>query len=114
MICKRITKEPREYAKAAAVAIAAQQLYGRGVRLRPGQNIEYVITDADNRVPNDCVRPYALWEGSRGYGPAKYGEMLREAFEVFAKPALYARGSLPLINGRLIEVSRGGYFSGWI
>jgi hypothetical protein len=74
------------------VAIAAQQLYGRGVKLRPGQTIEYVITDADNRVPNDRVRAYALWEGSRGYDRTKYGEMLREAFEVFAKPALHARG----------------------
>jgi len=88
VISKRITREPRDYEKAGAVAIAAQQLYGRGVGLRPGQTIEYVITDAANRVPNDRVRAYALWDGWRGYDRKKYQEMLREAFSVFLKPAL--------------------------
>lgn len=83
VISKRITKPPRDYEKASVVAIAAQQLYGHGVRLRPGQTIEYVITDADNRVPNDRVRAYALWEGWRGYDRGKYQEMVREAFAPF-------------------------------
>jgi len=41
IIGKRMTREPRQYAKANLVAIAAQQLYGKGVQLRPGQMIEY-------------------------------------------------------------------------
>jgi len=86
VISKRITKPPSEYEKASVVAIAAQQLHGRGVRLRPGQTVEYVITDAGNRVPNDRVCAYALWDGWRGYDRKKYLGMLHEAFDVFLKP----------------------------
>src|SRR2546429_7468689 len=51
--------------------------------LRPGQNIEYVITNAEAHVPNDRVRAYALWEGWFGYDRKKYAAMLQEAFEPF-------------------------------
>src|SRR5271167_4766388 len=83
VVSKRITKEPRDYQKAGVTAIAAQQLFGSGVRLRPGQNIEYVITNAEAHVSNDRVRAYALWEGWFGYDRKKYGAMLHEAFEPF-------------------------------
>ena len=83
VISKRITREPREYQKAGLTAIVAQQLYGSGVKLRPGQNVEYIITDSKSAVPNDRARAYALWEGWRGYDRRKYTAMLREAFEPF-------------------------------
>ena len=86
IISKRMTREPRQYSKANMVAIAAQQLYGSGVRLRPGQTVEYVITDADARVPNDRVRAFALWEGWHGYDRGRYRAMLLEAFEPFEQP----------------------------
>jgi hypothetical protein len=57
-----------------------------GVRLRPGETVEYVITDAAAAVPNDRVRAYSLWEGWRGYDREKYQAMLREAFELFFEP----------------------------
>jgi DNA polymerase-2 len=81
IISKRLTREPREYSKANQTAIAAQQLFGSGVRLRPGQTVEYIITDSDNRVPNDRVRAYALWDGWFGYDRRKYAEMLHDAFD---------------------------------
>jgi DNA polymerase elongation subunit (family B) len=63
MVSRQMTREPREYSKASFVAIAAQQLYDNGVNLRPGQTVEYVITDTEASVPNDRVRAFALWEG---------------------------------------------------
>jgi DNA polymerase-2 len=84
IVSKRLTREPREYQKANQTAIAAQQLFGNGVRLRPGQTVEYIITDAGNRVPNDRVRAYALWDGWFGYDRRKYTELLRNAFEPLA------------------------------
>src|SRR5580692_4024895 len=83
IISKRITKEPRGYQKAGVTAIAAQQLFGSGVKLRPGQTVEYIITNSECSVPNDRVRAFALWEGWFGYDRKKYGAMLREAFEPF-------------------------------
>ena len=83
VVSKRITREPRDYQKAGVTAIAAQQLFGSGVKLRPGQTIEYVITNCESSVPNDRVRAFALWEGWFGYDRKKYAAMLREAFEPF-------------------------------
>jgi DNA polymerase elongation subunit (family B) len=83
VVSKRITQEPRDYQKAGVTAIAAQQLFASGVNLRPGQNIEYVITNTEAHVPNDRVRAFALWEGWFGYDRKKYAAMLREAFEPF-------------------------------
>jgi DNA polymerase II len=83
VISKRITREPRDYQKAGVTAIAAQQLFGSGVKLRPGQTVEYIITDSESAVPNDRVRAFALWEGWFGYDRKKYDAMLREAFEPF-------------------------------
>jgi hypothetical protein len=74
------------YQKAGVTAIAAQQLFGRGVKLRPGETVEYVITAAKAKVPNDRVRAYSLWEGWHGYDRTKYAVMLREAFEPFERP----------------------------
>jgi DNA polymerase-2 len=84
IISKRLTREPREYSKANQTAIVAQQLFGSGVRLRPGQTVEYIITDSDNRVPNDRVRAYALWDGWFGYDRRKYTELLHDAFDPLA------------------------------
>jgi len=83
VVSKRITREPRDYQKAGVTAIAAQQLFGSGVKLRPAQNIEYIITDCESAVPNDRVRAFALWEGWHGYDRKKYATMLREAFQPF-------------------------------
>ena len=77
VVSKRITKEPRDYQKAGVSAIAAQQLFGSGVKLRPGQNIEYIITDSESAVPNDRVRAFALWEGWFGYDRKKYAALTR-------------------------------------
>lgn len=87
IVSKRITKEPRDYQKEGVTAIAAQQLFGSGVKLRPGQNIEHSITDSDSPVPNDRVRALAFWEGSFGYDRKKYSAMLHEAFEPFVQCA---------------------------
>ena len=84
IVSKRLTREPREYRKANQTAIAAQQLFGSGVRLRPGQTVEYIITDSDNRVPNDRVRAYALWDGWFGYDRRKYTRLLHDAFDPLA------------------------------
>jgi DNA polymerase-2 len=83
IVSKRITREPRDYQKAGVTAIAAQQLFGSGVKLRPGQTVEYVITDSESVVPNARVRAFALWEGWFGYDRKKYAAILLEAFEPF-------------------------------
>jgi DNA polymerase-2 len=95
-ISRRLTRAPNDYRQASATAIAAQQLDRSGVALRPGEVIEYIITDADSNYADDRVRALTLWESWRGYDVRQYQEALREAFKPFtqyvqAESATYAR-----------------------
>jgi DNA polymerase elongation subunit (family B) len=83
VINRRLTRSPRDYRQASATAIAAKQLERAGVKLRPGETLQYIITDAQAEWPDDRVRAWTLWEGWHGYDVKKYQEALREAFEAF-------------------------------
>ncbi|MGH9804871.1 MAG: DNA polymerase domain-containing protein, partial [Candidatus Acidiferrales bacterium] len=83
VIRKRLTQYPRDYKRASHVAIAAQALDARGVRLRPGEIIEYVITDAAAVLPADRVRPFTLVDGFHPYDAARYAALLESAFAPF-------------------------------
>ncbi len=91
VISRRLTRAPGEYKQASATAIVAKQLDQAGVHLRPGENVQYIITDAGAKFPDDRVRAWTLWEGWRGYDVHQYQAALREAF----KPLDYYTGSLP-------------------
>ena len=62
---------------------AAWQLDRAGVGLRPGEMVEYVLTDFRARYADDRVRAFTLWQPWQGYDAKKYAELLREAFEPF-------------------------------
>jgi DNA polymerase-2 len=81
VIRKRLTKAPASYQKNSSTAIAARQLDRAGVKLRPGENIEFIITNADSSLIDDRVRAWTLWEGWRGYDVAAYAQALEKAFE---------------------------------
>jgi DNA polymerase-2 len=81
VIRKRLTQAPARYQKNSSTAIAARQLDRAGVKLRPGENIEFIITDADSALIDDRVRAWTLWEGWRGYDVAAYAKALEKAFE---------------------------------
>ncbi len=83
IIRKRLTRHPRDYQRASHVAVAAQSLAARGVQLRPGEVIEYVITAADSAVPCDRARPFTLLSNFTGYDRKKYLELLEKAFDPF-------------------------------
>ena len=81
IISRRMTRPPAAYKQANATAIAAQQLDRSGVELRPGEMIEYIITDADSNYSGDRYRAFTLWEGWHGYDVKEYQRALREAFK---------------------------------
>jgi DNA polymerase II len=85
VITRRLTRAPGEYKQSNVTAVAARQLDQAGVKLRPGETIEYILTDTNARLPDDRVRAWTLWEGWRGYDVAKYMDALRKAFEPFAR-----------------------------
>ena len=83
VISKRLTQYPEQYAHATHSAIAAQSLQARGVRLRPGETVEYVIANAGATVPCERVRPLALLDGNLLYDRGEYERFLRDAFRAF-------------------------------
>ncbi|HXE74093.1 MAG TPA: DNA polymerase domain-containing protein [Candidatus Xenobia bacterium] len=96
IIRKRLTRHPRDYQRASHVAVAAQSLAARGVKLRPGEVIEYVITAADSAVPCDRARPFTLLSNFTGYDRKKYLELLEKAFDPFRFGAPPMLGNLIL------------------
>ena len=87
-ISRRLTRPANGYKHASATAIAAKQLDRAGVALRPGETIEYIITDADSNYADDRVRALTMWEGWRGYDVSEYQRALREAFKPLEQFAL--------------------------
>ena len=77
-----LTQYPEEYAHATRAAIAAQSLRARGVRLRPGETVKYVISDVHAKVPAERVRPVEF-DGPITYDKQEYERLLREAFRPF-------------------------------
>ncbi|MDQ7841739.1 MAG: DNA polymerase domain-containing protein [bacterium] len=55
-----ISRAPEEYRNNAAVAVAARQMARSGVRLHPGERIQYIIINTGARLPDDRVRPLGL------------------------------------------------------
>jgi DNA polymerase-2 len=83
VINRRLTRSPGDCRQASATAIAAKQLERAGVKLRPGETLQYIITNAEADLPDDRVRAWTLWEGWHGYDVKSYQKALREAFEAF-------------------------------
>ncbi len=79
---------------AARLSHYAKQLERAGVKLRPGETLQYIITGAEAELPDERVRAWTLWEGWHGYDVKKYQQALREAFEAFEHFACRA-DSLP-------------------
>lgn len=81
VISRRLTRAPGDYKQSSATAIVARQLDQAGVHLRPGECVQYIITDAEAKWPDDRYRAWTLWEGWRGYDVNKYQAALRDAFK---------------------------------
>ncbi len=88
VINRRLTRSPGDYRQASATAIAAKQLERSGVKLRPGETLQYIITNAEAELPDDRVRAWTLWEGWHGYDLKNYQKALRDAFEALEHFAL--------------------------
>ncbi|GAB4364370.1 MAG: hypothetical protein Kow00128_05960 [Deltaproteobacteria bacterium] len=95
-IARRLSKAPERYTANTAAAEVARELCGRGVALRPGSKIRYLLTEegqtrsgaAARRIGRPARsaakqhgRAAGFLDGSESPDLAKYEEMLREAAE---------------------------------
>ncbi|MEM3875233.1 MAG: DNA polymerase domain-containing protein [Candidatus Bathyarchaeia archaeon] len=81
LITKRLSKHPQEYTHEVFQAIAAKQLMAAGFDVYPGQTIQYIIVDEDNKSPYNRVKAFPLIGSKLKYDAQKYLMLLFEAGE---------------------------------
>lgn len=93
-IKKRLSKDPEMYGRNVLQAVAARQLKTSGAQLSAGQEIEYVITDADNSLPNNRVRNMTVSSNRMIYDRQKYIELLLSSAVDLFSPLGYSKTKL--------------------
>ncbi len=89
-ITTTISRTPEDYRNNAAVAVAARQMHRAGVNLHPGERIQYIITDAGARLPDDRVRPLGLLGPDWSCDVDYYTDQLLRATETLLGPLGYS------------------------
>jgi DNA polymerase elongation subunit (family B) len=85
-ITKSLSKEPQAYRHQTLSMIAAQELLARGVSLKAGDTIHYIITDADAAYPPDRARAVVGLDGTWSYDVSAYDGLLLKAALVLLTP----------------------------
>lgn len=73
------------------------------MHLRPGENVQDIITDAGAKFPDDRYRVWTLWEGWRGYDVNKYQEALRDAFKPLVQFAVTEHPLLTYMGKQMVQ-----------
>jgi len=75
-IAKQLSMHPDSYFHDVFQAIAAKQLLKEGIEVSGGQKVRYLITDAENRRPNNRVKAAELVNDDIRFDTEKYVDML--------------------------------------
>jgi len=81
VITKVLSRYPDQYQKAIPTAIVAGELAKRGVPLRPGETVQYVVTEARSKDVNARARAYAEITPDWTYDVKYYEEQLQIAIQ---------------------------------
>jgi DNA polymerase-2 len=90
VITNTLSQEVSEYRHNTVQAITARTLDRHGAQLHPGEPVQFIITNAAAKVPEDRVRPYALLGTDWNYDTEVYATLLLRAaatiLELFGYP----------------------------
>jgi DNA polymerase-2 len=99
VIRRHISQEADEYKNRSASAEVTRALDEAGVKLAPGESIEYVIVDASGKKKPQKAIPLALYSFDDGYDIEKYTEMALKAVETLLLPFGWDIGTLTEMVG---------------
>ncbi|HLP17190.1 MAG TPA: DNA polymerase domain-containing protein [Bacteroidota bacterium] len=99
IIKRHISKDPFEYENRSINAIVSQTLVEAGVKLSPGESIEYIITDASGKRDPRKASPLALYALDDGYDADKYADFVIEAVETMLEPLGYSKEKIRILWG---------------
>ncbi len=83
VIRRKIAREPDQHQRATLQAVVAQELSARGIRIHPGESIQYIITNAKDKDPASRARSYATFSPDHTYDREQYARLLIRAVEPF-------------------------------
>ncbi len=90
VVTNTLSQEVSEYRHNTVQAITARTLDRHGVTLHPGEAVQFIITKASAKVPEDRVRPYTLLGSDWHYDVEAYATLLLRAaatvLELFGYP----------------------------
>ena len=89
IITRTLSKDPMQYVREDAGAIAAKELVRAGVKLHPGEQVGYIILDRKAKVKGDRARSALLLTGEESYDKERYIELLLRAAETLLAPLGY-------------------------
>jgi len=99
IIKRHISRDPFEYSNRSINAIVSQTLAEAGVKLSPGEAIEYIITDATGKRDPRKASPLALYALDDGYDADKYADFVIEAVETMLEPLGYSKEKIKELWG---------------
>jgi DNA polymerase-2 len=86
VIRRHISQEADQYSKRSTNAEAVKALDEAGIKLQPGEMVEYIIVDATGKKKPQKAIPLALYSFEDGYDIEKYTEMALKAAETLLGP----------------------------
>ncbi len=86
VITRRLSMAPEEYVKDDLQALAARQLLARGLRLEPGQSVQYVVANARAKNRQERVLAVPLVNDASPYDQAYYADLCRQAAATVLDP----------------------------
>lgn len=88
VIRKRLSLDPENYKVSNLNAIVSRKLISGGVRLHPGEEIEYIITKSDSKMKEERAQPFGFFNEPFTYDTQKYSEMLEKSVENLLGPLI--------------------------
>ncbi len=86
IVTRRLSMAPEEYVKDDLQALAARQLLARGLRLEPGQSVQYLVVSARAKKREARVLAVPLVDERSPYDRAFYAALCRQAAGTLLDP----------------------------
>jgi len=86
VIRRHISQEADQYKNRSASAEVTKALEEAGVKLAPGESIEYILVDSTGKKKPQKAIPLALYSFDEGYDIEKYTDMALKAVETMLLP----------------------------
>ena len=94
VIRRRVGKEADEYMNNGISAQVTKMLLESGIRIAPGEAIDFIIIDAKGKHSREKAKPTSLYALEDGYDIERYSEFVLDAIDTLLQPLGYGYDKL--------------------